>query len=312
MIDTSNKYETFREAKAEALVRVSDGTIEALKKQEIPKGDVLEVARTAGIIAAKKTSELIPLCHPIPIDCVKIEYELGNNVISIRSEVRAIWKTGVEMEALTAVSVAALTVYDMLKPVDKKIVIERTVLLEKSGGKSDFQEHFHKSLSAGVIVISDSTFKGERKDKSGEIIKTRLKEFPIVVKEFKILPDNKGEISRVLKKLADEEKLDIILTTGGTGLGPKDVTPEATQEVLHRAVPGITEALRTFGQKRTPRAMLSRNVAGIRGETLIINLPGSSRGVEESLNRLFPGVLHGIKMLWGEGHNHSGKKKQDD
>jgi molybdenum cofactor synthesis domain-containing protein len=125
----------------------------------------------------------------------------------------------------------------MLKPVDKKIVIERTVLLEKSGGKSDFHEHFHKPLSAGVIVISDSTFKGERKDKSGEIIKTRLKEFPIVVKEFKILPDNKGEISRVLKKLADEEKLDIILTTGGTGLGPKDVTPEATQEVLHRAVP---------------------------------------------------------------------------
>ncbi|MFQ6109322.1 MAG: molybdenum cofactor biosynthesis protein B, partial [Candidatus Aminicenantales bacterium] len=151
--------------------------------------------------------------------------------------------------------------------------------------------------------ISDSTFKGKRKDKSGEIIKSRLREYPVEIHEFKILPDNKEMIVEEMKRLSDEEKMDLILTTGGTGLGPKDVTPEATLEVIERIVPGITEAMRSFGQKRTPYAMLSRNVAGVRGKTLIVNLPGSSRGAEESMRILFPGILHGMKMIWGGGHN---------
>ncbi len=213
------------------------------------------------------------------------------------------------MEALTAVSVAALTIYDMLKPLDKELVIEKIVLLEKKGGKSDFQDKFPKPLKTGVLVISDSTFKGERKDKSGEIIRNRLKEYPIVIEEFKILPDDKETISKEIIRLSDKQKLDIIITTGGTGLGPKDVTPEATKEVLDRIVPGITEVMRSFGQKRTPYAMLSRNVAGVRGKTLIINLPGSSRGAEESMNSLFPGVLHSMKMIRGGGHNSPKNKK---
>jgi molybdenum cofactor synthesis domain-containing protein len=213
------------------------------------------------------------------------------------------------MEALTAVSVAALTVYDMLKPLDKKLVIEKIVLLEKKGGKSDFQSQFPKPLKVGVLVISDSTFKGERKDESGEIIRNRLKEYPIVLEEFIILPDDKEKISKEVIRLSDKQKLDIIITTGGTGLGPKDVTPEATKEVLDRIVPGITEAMRSFGQRRTPYAMLSRNLAGVRGKTLIINLPGSSRGAEESMNSLFPGILHSMKMIRGGGHNSSKNKK---
>jgi molybdenum cofactor synthesis domain-containing protein len=240
---------------------------------------------------------------------VGIDYEMKKNEIVIRSEVRSIWKTGVEMEALTAVSVAALTVYDMLKPLDKELVIEKIVLLEKKGGKSDFQDQFPKPLKGGVLVISDSTFKGERKDKSGEIIKNKLKAYPVLLQEFKILPDDKEVISQEVKRLSDKEGLDIILTTGGTGLGPKDVTPEATQEVLDRTASGITEAMRSFGQRRTPYAMLSRNVAGVRGKTLIINLPGSSRGVEESMNVLFPGILHSLKMIRGGGHNNSKKRK---
>ncbi len=212
------------------------------------------------------------------------------------------------MEALTAVSVVALTVYDMLKPLDDELAIEKIILLEKKGGKSDFQNQFPEPLKAGVLVISDSTFKGERKDKSGHIIKNRLKEHPIDLAEFKILPDDKEFISKEIARLSDEEELDLIFTTGGTGLGPKDVTPEATFDVTEKIVTGITEALRSFGQKRTPYAMLSRNVAGVRGKTLIINLPGSSRGVEESMNVLFPGILHGLKMIWGGGHNHQKKK----
>jgi molybdenum cofactor biosynthesis protein MoaC len=288
---------------------MAESTVETVRKGQVPKGNVLEIARAAAVMATKKTSELIPFCHPLPIDFVGIDYKLKKNEIAIRSEVRSIWKTGVEMEALTAVSVAALTIYDMLKPLDKGLVIEKIVLLEKKGGKSDFQDRFTKPLKGGVLVISDSTFKGERKDKSGEIIRNRLKEYPIVLEEFKILPDDKETISKEVIRLSDKQKLDIIITTGGTGLGPKDVTPEATQEVLDRIVPGITEAMRSFGQRRTPYAMLSRNVAGVRGKTLIINLPGSSRGVRESMSVLFPGILHSMRMIWGRGHNISKNKK---
>ncbi len=309
MIDISSKFETLREARAEARVKMAESTVEAVRKGRVPKGNVLEIARAAAVMATKKTSELIPFCHPLPVDFVGIDYKMKKNEIAIRSEVRAIWKTGVEMEALTAVSVAALTVYDMLKPLDKGLVIEKIVLLEKKGGKSDFQDRFTKPLKGGVLVISDSTFKGERKDKSGEIIRNRLKEYPIVLEEFKILPDDKETISKEVIRLSDKQKLDIIITTGGTGLGPKDVTPEATQEVLDRIVPGITEAMRSFGQRRTPYAMLSRNVAGVRGKTLIINLPGSSRGVRESMSVLFPGILHSMRMIWGRGHNISKNKK---
>jgi molybdenum cofactor biosynthesis protein MoaC len=308
MIDISSKFETLREARAEARVKMAESTVEAVRKGRVPKGNVLEIARAAAVMATKKTSELIPFCHPLPVDFVGINYEMKKNEIAIRSEVRSIWKTGVEMEALTAVSVAALTVYDMLKPLDKELVIERIVLLEKKGGKSDFQDRFTKPLKGGVLVISDSTFKGERKDKSGEIIKNKLKAYPISLQEFKILPDDKETISKEVIRLSDKQKLDIIITTGGTGLGPKDVTPEATLEVLDRTVPGITEAMRSFGQRRIPYAMLSRNVAGVRGKTLIINLPGSSRGVEESMSVLFPGILHSMRMIWGRGHNSSQKR----
>jgi len=309
MIDISSKFETLREARAEARVKMAESTVEAVKKGRVPKGNVLEIARAAAVMAAKKTSELIPFCHPLPVDFVGIDYKMKKNEIAIRSEVRSIWKTGVEMEALTAVSVAALTVYDMLKPLDKELIIEKIVLLEKKGGKSDFQDQFPKPLKTGVLVISDSTFKGKRKDKSGEIIRNRLKEYPIVLEEFIILPDDKETISKEVIRLSDKQKLDIIITTGGTGIGPKDVTPEATKEVLDRIVPGITEAMRSFGQRRTPYAMLSRNIAGVRGKTLIINLPGSSRGVEESMNSLFPGILHSMKMIRGGGHNSSKNKK---
>lgn len=308
MIDISSKFETLREARAEARVKMAESTVEAVRKERVPKGNVLEIARAAAVMASKKTAELIPFCHPLPVDFVGIDYEMKKNEIIIRSEVRSIWKTGVEMEALTAVSVAALTVYDMLKPLNKELVIEKIVLLEKKGGKSDFQDRFTKPLKGGILVISDSTFKGERKDKSGEIIKNRLKAYPISLQEFKILLDDKEVIAEEIKRLSDKEGLDIILTTGGTGLGPKDVTPEATLEVLDRTVPGITEAMRSFGQRRIPYAMLSRSVAGVRGKTLIINLPGSSRGVRESMSILFPGILHSMRMIWGRGHNSSQKR----
>lgn len=303
MIDVSSKFETLREAHAQASVKMKKETIEIVKAGKVPKGDVVSVAKIAGTLAAKRTSELIPLCHPVPIDWVNIEISFKEKEIVIDALVRTTWKTGVEMDALVAVSIAALTVYDMLKPIDDSMMISYVKLVEKKGGVSQFTEEISPPLKTAVIVISDSTFKGERKDKSGNIIIEKLKKQPVEVVEYKILPDDKDAIKKELQKFCDEIRVDLIITTGGTGFGPKDLTVEATKEVLEREAPGVVEALRSYGQKRTPYSMLSRGVAGIRKNTIIINLPGSSKGASESMNALFPGILHAYRMVRGGGHD---------
>ena len=137
MVDTSAKSETQREARASGRVRMLPGTLQLIRDRQLAKGDVLEVARLAGIMAAKRTGELIPLCHPLPITAAQIDFRFdGDDTLVIEATVRVFGRTGVEMEALTAVSVAALTVYDMVKAVDRGLVIERIRLEEKSGGKS--------------------------------------------------------------------------------------------------------------------------------------------------------------------------------
>lgn len=300
MKSITHKTNTLRKAVAVSALVVKPETIQRLKNNDLPKKDALVVARVAGVAAAKKTYELIPYCHPIPIDSVEIEFEVLDDRINITASVEAIWKTGVEMEVLTAASVAALTLYDMLKPIDKEMEIVSTKLISKEGGKSDFVEKIPKGFQAVVIVTSDGTFKGMREDKSGKIIQQRLENYGIC-SMYHVLPDEQKQITELLEKLC-EEGVQLILTTGGTGLGPRDVTVEATRQVIEREIPGILEAGRAFGQQRTPYAMLSRGIAGQRGKTLIVNLPGSSKGVEETLDAIFPAILHSYKMMGGGGH----------
>jgi molybdenum cofactor biosynthesis protein MoaC len=303
MLDITHKYNTLRTATAQAIIRVSKSSLVAIKKNSVPKGDVRTVAKTAGILAAKNVPAIIPFCHNIPVDFVNIEFELNKDSITLISTVKAIYKTGVEMEALTAVSVAALTVYDMLKMIDKNIFIQEIRLLKKSGGKSDFETRLDKSLKAAVLVLSDSVSQGKKSDESGKLIVERLKANKIIVKRYEVLPDEREEIKEKLIELCDKLKVDLILTTGGTGFSPRDNTPEATLAVIEREIPGIPEAIREYGQNRTPYSMLSRGVAGIRGKTIIINLPGSRKGVKESLDMLFPSIFHSFKMLWMGGHS---------
>jgi len=302
MRDISNKYNTLRSAIAEAIVEVSKSSIEAIRSNSVPKGDVFTVAKVAGVLAAKNVSQIIPYCHNIPVDFVDVRFELLENSIRIESEVRSVYKTGVEMEALTAVSVAALTVYDMLKMIDDTVVISKTRLVEKSGGKSDFITELDRGLKAGVLVLSDSISAGKKSDESGKIIVERLKKEGIDVRHYEILSDDRDKIEKRLIELCDGQKLDLILTTGGTGFSPRDNTPEATLKVIERQIYGIPEAIRAYGQDRTPYSMLSRGVAGIRGSTIIVNLPGSRKGVRESLDMLFPALSHSFKMLWMGGH----------
>ncbi len=310
MIDISSKSNTLRYAKAEGRIRAGKSSILKVKNNEVPKGNVLETARAAGIAAAKRTSEIIILCHPLPIDWINISFEFSDDTIFVYAEVKAIWRTGVEMEALTAVSASLLNIYDMLKPIEKELEISGIRLIEKKGGKSDFVDEFSKPLEAAVLVISDSTFAGKREDKSGKIIVEFLKTQPVEIKFYEILPDDSAMISNRLLELADIEKLDLILTTGGTGLGPKDITPETAKKLFDKEAVGIAEAIRKFGNERTPYSMLSRESAGLRDKTLIINLPGSSKGVRESLQAIFPGVLHAFPMIWGGGHDASNKRRE--
>jgi molybdenum cofactor biosynthesis protein MoaC len=271
-----------------------------MQSNDLPKKDVLVVARVAATAAVKKTADLIPYCHPIPIDAVEVVFEVGEDDIEISTSVEAIWKTGVEMEALTAASAAALTVYDMLKPIDKEIVIESIKLVAKKGGKSSFKYALPPDFKAAVVVTSDGTAAGKREDKSGRIIQERLQSLGVEPR-YEILPDDQDKIVTLLRELM-ADGADLILTTGGTGLGPRDVTVEATRQVIEREIPGIVEATRAYGQNRTPFAMLSRSLAGVAGKTIVINLPGSSKGAEESMNAIFPGIFHAYPMLRGGGH----------
>jgi cyclic pyranopterin monophosphate synthase len=306
MFDVSNKADTLRYAIAQAIIKVTPETVNLIKNQQTPKGDIIEAAKISATLGAKKTWELIPYCHPIPIDHIFTELSLYESTLEIKVSVKSVWKTGVEMEALTGCSIAALAVYDMLKPIDEHLSIESIKLLDKIGGKRDFiEKHLDKKITIAIFVISDSTFNGTRVDKSGKMISDRLKNTYSTHTEivgYEVLPDNLDKIKTHLIKYSDEKKVDLIITSGGTGFSKRDVTPEATKMVIDKETNGISEAIRSYGQRRTPLSMLSRAISGTRDKTLIVNLPGSTKAVSESLDLLLPSIFHAFNMLGGKGH----------
>lgn len=296
MVDITHKSPTLREAIAEATVSVSTPeTIAAIRERRVPKGDVIEAARIAGLFGIKRTADMIPDCHPLPVEHAEVSSELQDQSIVIRVRVRTIYRTGVEVEAMHGASVAALTMYDMLKPIDKGITIDRIRLVEKKGGKSDWKDTFDRELRAAVLVISDSVAAGKKEDKAGKAIAEGLKLHGIHTYAQAVIPDEPDQIAAQVKAWAAEEP-DFILTTGGTGLSPRDRTPEAIAPILDREVPGIMEAARAYGQERVPLAIMSRGIAGMIGRTLVITLPGSARGAKETMDALFPLVLHVVKV----------------
>ena len=155
-------------------------------------------------------------------------------------------------------------------------------------------------IKAGILTISDKGSRGEREDLSGKVIEEVIRKINGEVKYYQIIPDEKNVIQEELIKAVDELHLDLILTTGGTGLAKRDVTPDATLEVIEKEVPGISEIIRGESFKKTNRAILSRGVAGIRKKSLIINLPGSPKGVRESLEIVLEALPHGIEILKGQ------------
>lgn len=302
MIDITHKSNSLRVAIAQAIVKVSkQETIDAVLNKTVPKGDVFEMAKVAGLFAAKRTSDMIPDCHPLPIEYTGVQYAVEGLEIRITVEIKTVYKTGVEVEAMHAASVVALTMYDMLKPIDKSIEIHQIKLLEKKGGKSDRKDTFETKIKTAVIVCSDTIANGTKSDASGKAIIEKLQSHPAEVIGYEVIPDGVESIQAQLK-LWREQGAEMILLTGGTGLSKRDYTPEAIRPLLDREIPGIGEHLRQYGQDRMPYSILSRSIGGLIGDTLVIALPGSTNGAKESMDALFPHILHVFKMIQGGKH----------
>lgn len=300
MVDITHKSFTLRKAVAKAVVKTSkQETIDAIKLRKVPKGDIFEFARVAGLFAIKKTSDVIPDCHPLPIEFSAITYEIKDLSIIISVEVHTIYKTGVEVEAMHGASVVALVMYDMLKPIDKNVQIENIHLHEKKGGKSDFKSNY-SHLKTAVIVCSDSVSKGEKEDTAGKFIINSLEKYQIECAKYEIVPDDFEIIQHTAKSLS--AIFDLVIFTGGTGLSKRDVTPDAIGPLLERQIPGIMETARNYGQQRIRTSMLSRGVAGFMKETLVLTFPGSQKACEEYMEAIFPQVLHVFDVKNGGGH----------
>ncbi len=301
MVNITHKNNTLRKAIATAVVQVSsEQTIDAVLNNKVPKGNVFEMSKTAGLFAAKKTSDVIPDCHPLPIEFTAITFDVRGLEIHIFTEIHTIYKTGVEVEAMHSASVVALTMYDMLKPIDKNIEIKSIKLVDKKGGKSDIKDTA-EGVKSAVIVCSDTISAGKKEDKAGKAIIAHLEKLNIENQEYKIIPDEILEIQSNVKRLISEGK-NLVIITGGTGLSKRDVTPEAIKPLLDREIPGVAEQIRAYGQDRTPYSMLSRSVVGIIGEALVMALPGSTKGASESMEAIFPAILHIYKIFKGGKH----------
>jgi cyclic pyranopterin monophosphate synthase len=300
MVDVSGKPGTLRVARASGCIVMQPATIELLLQEALPKGNVLTTAKLAGIMAAKNTAHLVPLCHQLNLSWADIAFDVQKDRIVIVATVKTKESTGVEMEALTAVSIAALTIYDMCKAVDKTMEIGSITLEKKTGGKSHQPEGYRPKTS--ILVMSDSISSGRGIDRSGQVLREGFEAAGCPVGEVRVIADDQEEIVSVVDEWTTGG-VELIITTGGTGLGPRDVTVDALLPRFSRQLPGIEQALFNWGQGKIKTAMLSRLAAGMIGSSMVICLPGSTGAVSDALEVLVPAIFHAFAMIKGEGHS---------
>ena len=308
MVDVGDKAVTARTATATGRVVTRPDVIALVRADDLPKADVLATARIAGISGAKKTSELIPLCHQLALTSVKVDFAFSDDAILITATAKTTGQTGVEMEALTAVAIAGLTLHDMIKAVDARATLTDVRLETKTGGKHGEWSRAGvdtvevspsvRHRTAAVVVASTTGATGEREDTTGPVISAWFEARGYAVDAVTIVADADvaAELARVVATAPA-----VIITTGGTGMSPTDRTPEATSALLDRELPGVSEAIRLRGLAVTPKAALSRGVAGTASGTVIVNLPGSPGGVKDGLAVLTDLLDHLVAQVEGGG-----------
>jgi len=299
MVDVTDKVSTARIARAESKITMKSETISAIQDNSLPKGNVLTTAKIAGIQAAKKTAEMIPMCHQLNLSFIDIEFEIMSDFILILSTVKTKEATGVEMEALSAVSGAALTIYDMCKAVDKTMEIGGIKLVKKVGGKSDHSLEYRPRV--GVITLSDGVAAGKSEDKSGVILRSGFKDAGCDVPNQVVIEDGSDQFVPIIHQWIDSG-IELILTTGGTGLGPRDLTIQTVNQIFDSKLPGIEQALHAYGRGKVKTAMLSRLTAGVVNGAIVICLPGSPGAAKDALQVLIPTIFHSYHMIKGERH----------
>ena len=329
MADVSGKAPTYRRAVAMGRISVGEMAFEHIKNQTLPKGDVLKLAEIAGITGAKNTSQTIPLCHPLPLDHIAVYLELEEKSTSIAAYclVATYAKTGVEMEALAGVNAALLTMYDLTKPVEPALTISDTRLLIKEGGKKGtwvhpdgIPEELQKLLptesarpleavTAAVITLSDRAYKGEYEDKSGVILKKELEYLGANVIDYSVLPDESDLLEKKTLELVGN--VELIITTGGTGISPRDITPETIVKLANIEIPGIGELLRSSGAQHISTSWLSRSLAVIIDDTLVVSLPGSSGGVKDGMDVLKVILPHALDHVQDKKNIHESHQKEN-
>lgn len=324
MIDVGPKRPTRRCAVAAGKIFMGQETYERVKAGTLPKGEALSLAEVSGIAGAKMASSLLPMCHPLPLDQVSVYCvpEDAHSCIAVYCMAIAFAKTGVEMEALSGVSAALLTIWDLTKGLDPVLRISDTRLLLKTGGKSgrwihpdgipdwlEAQLPAKESLAgckACVLVMSDRAASGHYEDRSGKLLVESLEESGATIGRYEIIPDEAAMISEAIKDICSKDQPDVILASGGTGPGPRDVTPDVLSQVCERMLDGLGEYLRAESQYFTETAWLSRMTAGMIGRTLVIAFPGSPKAVQECWDILSPFLGDAIRRISGQGFGQKG------
>lgn len=296
MNDITHKTSTLREAIAEGKVICTADTVEKIRLNQVPKGNIFEFARAAGFFGAKKTEQLLPHCHPVTIDGMSLDFELEADGVKITGLAKSIGRTGIEMEILTGVAIAALTIYDMLKPLDKQLAITNIRLLEKKGGKTDREKYFQTPPSCALLICSDEILEGTREDHAGPIAKELLAKYNVPEVTYQCIENTPSKMKESIQALVGNG-VKFIFTIGGTGLGERDTTYTVVQQLVDGELPGVVNAMFAHGYARNPLAMTSKLIAGYIHHTVIISLPGSQEGVTECLQGILPTVFKLPKML---------------
>ncbi len=321
MIDVGDKPVTYRLAVASGKIYVGSTAFALIRDRQLPKGDVLMLAEIAGINGAKKAYEMIPLCHPMGLDHVKIITELdeGKSSVTVFCFTSTHAKTGVEMEALAGVNAALLTIWDLTKMIEPDLQIGNIILLAKMGGKKGLwlnpagvpdwvmaviQPTPQPTLSARKVVVltmSDRAYKGVYEDKSGAVLKDLLLQHGAIIVDYRVIPDELDIIRSTVQEIVKAHAPALIVCTGGTGVSSRDVTPEALTVLFDKEIPGVGELLRSDGAKHTALSWSSRSIAGIINNTLVITLPGNPSAVKEGMEALLPYLIpHLIRIMRGE------------